>query len=477
MRIAYFMHKAWSSLGWVSAQVHRIQIFELGVSVTLYYLLIYYLLPVSVLLGFPLKYSLENYHINYLALGYLALGFIFFLWGYFNRFSVSLAGRLPNILEREWNFSRAPYVFFAFFVIGLAVKFLVVWGGAYSLRGQTSFLIKSSLYSAIGFLNWSGYIALALAFIVYFYLRKNGDRRYRMWCVFAWGAFVTEIAYAIPSCVRMNMVVPILIYLLIRSFLVRVDYRFVVLWGAAIVLFIFPLGNMCRAPQMMKLYGLVPEKGTLVSNLFLNDTQRSQVSNFLLSDTQTVEASKISNAPYFVAETFMGRLGQSVVFTAILEHPQPFWYGKPLLNFFVSLGPPRFIWKSKPVITANGNEFGRRIGVLAPDNTGTFVGPTFVGDWYMNFGVPGIIGGMFFIGFLFRLIFDYLVRRTGASLSGLLVYSIVWIQLMKGFEDSLAPVFAGLVKVVVFLFFIALFLQGDLGRIWHRFRGWIMMRV
>jgi hypothetical protein len=448
MRIGYFMHRIRRSLGWIFAQAHRVQIFELGISVALYYLLIYYLLPVSVLLGFPLRYSLLDYHINYLALGYLALGFIFFLWGYFSRFSASLVGRLPNILEREWNFSRASYAFFTLFIIGLAVKVIVVWGGAYSLRGQTSFLIKSSLYSTIGFLGWFGYLALALAFIAYFFLWKKGDGRYRVWRVFAWVAFAVEVAYAVPSCVRMNMVVPILIYLLIRSFLVRVDYRFLVLWAAVIVLFVFPAGNLCRMPQMLKYYGFSSDKGM-----------------------------QVSNAPYFVAETFMGRLGQSVVFTGILEHPQPFWYGKPLLNFFVSLGPPRFIWKSKPVITANGNEFGRRIGVLAPDNTGTFVGPTFVGDWYMNFGVPGIIGGMFFLGLLFRVVFDYLVRRTGASLSGLLVYSIVWIQLMKGFEDSLAPVFAGLVKVVVFLFFVALFLQGDLWRIWHRFRGWFMMKV
>ena len=416
----------------------RFQIFELGNSIVLYYLLIFYLLPVSVLLGFPLKYSLENYHINYLALGYLALGLIFFILGYYHKYSGFLAGKVPNVFKKEWDFSRALYAFWIFFTIGLAVKLILIWGGAYSLRGQTDFLIKSSVYSTIGFLQWAGYIALVIAFIAYFHLKKNNDKRYKMWGVFAWGAFAAEMVYAFPSCVRMNMIVPILLYLLIRSFLVKLDYRLIVFWGVAIVLFVFPLGNVCRTPQLLKYHKLSPENGI-----------------------------EVNQAPYFVAETFMGRLGQSTVFTGILEHPQPLWYGKPLLNFFVSLGPPRFIWKSKPIITANGNEFGRRIGVLAPDNYRTFVGPTFVGDWYMNFGLPGIIFGMYILGVLFRFIFDYLVRLTGASLSGLFVYAIVWIQLMKGFEDSLAPVFAGLVKVSVLLFLIALFLQGDITAMWR----------
>ncbi len=125
-----------------------------------------------------------------------------------------------------------------------------------------------------------------------------------------------------------------------------------------------------------------------------------------------------------------------------------------MLNFFISLGPPRFIWKNKPIISGGGNEFGRQIGVLNPDDYTTSIAPNIVGDWYMNFGLAGIIFGMFFFGAIFRFIYDCLIKNTGGVFSGAMIYSIIWIQIIKGSEDFIAPVWAGLVKLLVILIII-----------------------
>lgn len=125
----------------------------------------------------------------------------------------------------------------------------------------------------------------------------------------------------------------------------------------------------------------------------------------------------------------------------------------------MNLGPPRFIWKNKSIsINGSSNEFGRVYGILGENDFETSVGPTMVGDLYINFGVIGIIFGMLFFGVLFRILFDYLIKYSKASLSGVMIYSIVWIQIIKEFEGWIAPVYSGLVKLLVILLVIHFFL-------------------
>ena len=78
----------------------------------------------------------------------------------------------------------------------------------------------------------------------------------------------------------------------------------------------------------------------------------------------------------------------------------------------------------------------------------------------MNFGVWGIIFGMLFFGSLYRFIFDLFIRKSGSSLSGAVIYAIFWIQIIKGTEDWIAPVWAGLVKLFVILLVIHFSLIG-----------------
>lgn len=438
----------------IGNKLKNLQLFELGNSVVLYYLLIFYLRPVLVLLGLPNEFPLTPYHINYSAMGYITLGLIFFIIGYYNKISASCAAKIQNPFKKEWNVSRARSVFGILFLTGLGIKLFRVFNGMYVSGSEPSFFTHSSFVNSIGFLDWLGYIALVIAFISYFQLKKNNDAHYKLWRILAWGAFAVEIVYALPSCVRANVVIPIVLYFIVRFLLVKIDYKMIFFAGLGIALVLFPLGNLCRHPQIMGMYNTPPT------------IQDSALQEAAPSPQETL-ARAASFTIYFIAESFLSRIDQSNVITGIIEHPQPLLYGKPLLNFFVSLGPPRFLWENKPIITADGNAFGHVIGVLAPSNMNTFVGATVVGDWYINFGIGGIIIGMFFMGLLFRIIYDYCIVRTNVSSSGVLLYSIAWVQIMRGFEDSIAPVYAGLVKVMILLFMIVLVLQKDTD-LWRR---------
>lgn len=420
---------------WLKNKIKSFDFFELGNSFLLYYFFIFYLS--SILFFFGIRGFLwEISGVYYEAIFYLTLGLIFFAIGYYNRRISFIAGRLPDFfkLKSDWDFKKVPWVFGAVFILSLSIKILRIFAGAYSYWQQNSWLQNSSFYSLLGIFDWLSYIALIIAFSSYFYFKKNSDARYYLWQKIAWGTFALEMIYALPSCNRTLMIMPIILYLIMRSYFSRVTWQQIIIIVLGTVIVLFPFGNACRNPAILSHYSL-------------NSPEKKSAENSL---------TYVKNTGNFVFNSIFSRIDQFAVFSRIIEMNEPFLYGKPLLNFFISLGPPRFIWPNKPIISGGG-DFGHRSGLLAPDVKST-VGVTIIGDWYMNFGLPGIIFGMLFMGILFRLIYEYLIKRTEISLSGVMIYSILWLNIIKGMEDWIAPVYAGLVKIFALLLIIHYFL-------------------
>jgi hypothetical protein len=435
-------------LKYLKNKVAHFDLFELGNSAVLYYLLIFYLVSFLALVGFSIKFPwgeiINAQKINYQALFYLTLGLIFLIFGYFSPLPKLFIRRVPNILKKEWNFKIVPWVFGVCFTIGTLTKILRIFGGAYYHLVRTPWLTKSIWYGVIGYLDWFSYIALVIAFASYFYFKKNKDDRYWLWCKVAWGAFAVEMIYALPMCGKLEVIVPVILYLIVKSYLSNIKWWKIVAVGFIIALFLFPYGNLCKYNpiSVLKSYSVIKESP-------------------IIAKDSTIKAIKYNvnfrNAPLLVFDSFVSRIDQSEVFSKILEKYPPFLYGKPLLNFFIAF-PPRLLWKDKPTVHMDGNAFGHSIGVLSPEDTLTSVGPTIVGDWYMNFGVVGIVFGMLFMGFLWRIFYEYLIKGTKLSLSGVLIYSIVFIQIIKGIENEIASVYAGLVKFLIILLIIHFFL-------------------
>ena len=420
---------------WLKNKIKYFDFFELGNSVILYYFFIFYF--TSILFFFGVRGFLwENSVIYYKALFYLTFGLIFFAIGYYNRKTSFIAGQLPKFLrlESEWDFKKVPWVFWIVFILGFGIKILRILGGAYSYWQQNSWLQDNPFFSLIGILDWLSYIALIIAFISYFYFKKNNDTRYYLWQKIAWGTFILEMIYALPSCNRTFVIMPIVLYFILKSYFSRITWQQIIITILGTLIILFPFGNACRNPKILRHYSLMEKP--------IENTKNS--------------LAYIKNAGDFTFNSIFSRIDQFAVFSRIVEMDEPLLYGKPLLNFFISLGPPRFIWPNKPIISGGG-DFGHRSGLLAPDVKST-VGVTIIGDWYMNFGLTGIILGMFFMGILFRLIYEYFIKRTGISFSGVMIYSIFWLNIIKGMEDWIAPVYAGLVKIFILLLIIHYFL-------------------
>jgi oligosaccharide repeat unit polymerase len=97
---------------------------------------------------------------------------------------------------------------------------------------------------------------------------------------------------------------------------------------------------------------------------------------------------------------------------------------------------PRGLWPGKPYSWAYDFSF-----LLAnynnPSDAGFFSAPTFLGELYLNFGVPGVVIGGVVFGIVARATYVYFVRRTPTK-AGLLIYGIALVHLGQLCESTLA---------------------------------------
>jgi hypothetical protein len=125
--------------------------------------------------------------------------------------------------------------------------------------------------------------------------------------------------------------------------------------------------------------------------------------------------------------TTVQRLDQGSLFAHVIEFtpsPVPYLYGATYAAVLYK-AIPRVVWVDKPTEDA-GQLFGHRYAILDPgDRTTSWNFPQII-EMYVNFGVPGVLLGMLFIGFLFqglRTVIESDDNTVWGQLSAIIVYS------------------------------------------------------
>jgi len=113
----------------------------------------------------------------------------------------------------------------------------------------------------------------------------------------------------------------------------------------------------------------------------------------------------------------------------------PFLYGKTLALFFVYF-VPRAIWPEKPEIYT-----GPYITAVYGSGPGiaSSTGATQIGDFFMNFGYSGVIGGMIFVGLLLRICQQVLIDGRPTT-PALFTAVVILRELVLNFEGNVAAV-------------------------------------
>jgi hypothetical protein len=96
---------------------------------------------------------------------------------------------------------------------------------------------------------------------------------------------------------------------------------------------------------------------------------------------------------------------------------------------------PRFIWRDKPDSSV-GQLFNRQFKIS--DDPNTYISATFLGELYWNFGWPGILIGMAFIGFALGRVNRACSLAQTKSLTQYLVLSITMYLICLRLEGGIA---------------------------------------
>lgn len=145
---------------------------------------------------------------------------------------------------------------------------------------------------------------------------------------------------------------------------------------------------------------------------------------------------------HFVAR--MDCIGAASVLIRDTPSVAPFQHGKTLGVFFLAF-VPRVLWPGKPTITV-GRYITDVYGSGPEINSNT--APTQLGEFFMNFGYPGIIGGMLLYGLLLRVAHEILLRGRPTT-PALFVAVVVLFRLGIGFQGDTANNFAVTVTSIV----------------------------
>ena len=183
-------------------------------------------------------------------------------------------------------------------------------------------------------------------------------------------------------------------------------------------------------------------------------TRAADTVSTLTTDTPGTYAER----SFFVVGQRMALINSVAVVVREVGHTVDFQNGRTIYLTAVSLAIPRFLWPDKPSIGI-GQDFARQFGILPRFDVETNVAITPVAEWYWNFGVLGVVVGMFLTGIFYRFIYSTLGQRSGADPFRLAIYAGILPTLMS-FEGNVA----GWVGTTIRLLLMSLAAYWFLGR-------------
>jgi oligosaccharide repeat unit polymerase len=110
---------------------------------------------------------------------------------------------------------------------------------------------------------------------------------------------------------------------------------------------------------------------------------------------------------------------------------------------------PRQLWEDKPIISFGKIFSENYLGEFFGD-TGVSASPTILGELYLNWHILGIFFGVLISGVLLRFVYSFLIQKK-IIVSGVFIYSQVFIVLFTFWEASIAGMFAQIGVTVILL--------------------------
>ena len=362
-------------------------VFVVSLSFFMYFWLrsVYALIWGTPLLGEPPFHqdAIEAWNITWL---YLILAFMLFLSGYYCRIGVRLAS-IFALLPAKWSPVRAKVVIPGLLIIGLgSFMFLVHMFGGFS--HFLSNKIETFMTRGTG-----PFFMLSLVGVIF-----SAECVYIFYLISPRRAFLITFAVLLILMVGVGCAIGIKgggIIFPLFSMLVTYHYlrkhlmiRHLVLFVALIIM-VFPI--------------FIAQRGTTDISLMVPLARQCYAE------------------PLIMLDIFVGRfMGFDPLVYAIRDTPtvMDYQYGRTMVDMFVAWIPQK-LWHNKPIYS-----FGRVFPQVyfGQDENCSTVGPTILGEAYINFHMAGIIFVSLISGILFRAMYVGLIEHNHGP-SGVFVYA------------------------------------------------------
>jgi hypothetical protein len=384
------------------------------------------------------------------ALLYTAIGLLAMLVGYYSRVPVRLAAKLPRLPTWLENPPVARIVVVA--AVGLISQ--VYWFSKVGIIGASLWTAASNAESYGFLVQFAVFFQFALV-IASVYLFRHGSNKGSLRLLVAF-LFTTQLCLAILSASKIMLVLPFAVAAIVYHYSRhRLSTIRISIIAVIIILAFFPTMNYFRGNAMEE---ISPSH---------SDTRVASIADLqVLGDVTRAYFSAYQPSEY-VNQAFNDLMGRShgvdslaliIRYTGVL---QDFRYGVPFLMTPVYAFVPRALWPSsifgaKPYGTSAA--FGALYFGSGWEGNITPVGMFTIGDLYLNLGLVGIVCGMFFLGVLYRILYEYLIQRELGPAS-IFLYAIAMWRVWYFFETGFTGILIELLRDLVILGGIVWFLR------------------
>lgn len=348
--------------------------------------------------------------------------------GYYSSFGEKLSSRLPEV-KLQFSTSRL----FAFLSVGAIVNLIVFWvyikdlgASGVNVLSAHEVTVSNVVEGGRSFYTLAGNIFSGTTLLaVYFFLHWKNKLWVKLFLLINVATVITNFMFVGSKGV--------VIYLFI-TIMVCYHYSVKPLKLAKVMLYMAPIVIISPFMWFYRAFGLQD-----------------------LSGLAEKVVSIITREPFLIIEPFLSRsFGADMFFLIVDKTPSefPFRLGGTFLAILWAL-IPRQIWPDKP--WSLGVQFNNTYLVHAaiPDSS---VSPSLIGEFFMNFHIPGVIVGFFLIGLLARVVFDYCTKKIG-KFEGIAIYLFFFPILVQGLEGPFSdhyvyfPFFKVVSLIVLFVFF------------------------